>query len=72
MHRHELASLPMYPEGRACRRPTARRLFDLFDPVQSHTLTLPNGHTEIFVTELSPVQRQILRLLGITAKTYGR
>jgi len=72
MARHELPSLPMYPEDRECHRPTARRLFDLFEPVQSHMLTLPNGDAEIFVTELSPVQREILRLLGIAAKTYGR
>jgi transposase len=72
MVRHEIASLPMYPEERECRRPTARRLFDLFEPVQSHMLTLPNGDTEILVTELSPVQREILRLLGIPANTYGR
>lgn len=69
MARHELASLPMYPEDRECPRPAARRLFDLFDPVQSHMLTLPAGDTEIFVTELSPVQREILRLLGIPANT---
>ena len=29
---------PLYPEGRKCRRPTARRLIDLFDDVQRHSL----------------------------------
>jgi transposase len=72
MARRDIASLPMYPEGRECHRPTARRLFDLFEPIQSHTLSLPRGEAEVFLTELSPVQRQILRLLGISAKTYGR
>jgi len=71
MARHDLPWLPMYPEGRECHRPTARRLFDLFEPVQCHTLTLPSGQTENFVTELSPVQRQILELFGVPAKTYA-
>jgi hypothetical protein len=31
-------SLPPYPEGRKCCRPTARRLIDLFDDVQLHSL----------------------------------
>ena len=71
MARHDLPWVPMYPEGRECHRPTARRLFDLFEPVQCHTLTLPSGHTENFVTELSPVQGQILELFGIPSETYG-
>jgi transposase len=71
MVRHDLAWLPMYPEARECRRPTARRLFDLFEPVQRHMLTLPNGHVDNFVTELSPVQRQIAELFGIASKTYA-
>src|SRR5207249_11339339 len=38
MKREAIASLPLYPEGRKCRRPTTRRLIDLFDEVQCHTL----------------------------------
>ena len=34
-----MGSGPLYPEGRKCRRPTARRLIDLlFDDVQRHSL----------------------------------
>jgi hypothetical protein len=43
MEREELDSLPLYPEGRPCRRPTPRKLIDLFEPVQRHTLTV-RGH----------------------------
>ena len=39
MQRKGVESLPLYPEGRACRWPTARRVLDLFEPVQRHTLT---------------------------------
>ena len=38
MEREEIESLPMYPEDRPCRRPTARRVIDLFDDIQRHTL----------------------------------
>lgn len=38
MDRQAIAGLPLCPEGRKCRRPTARRLIDLFDDVQRHSL----------------------------------
>ncbi len=38
MQRDEIETLPLYPEGRACRWPTARRVMDLFESVQRHTL----------------------------------
>src|SRR5271165_6254628 len=36
MDREAIASLPLYPEGRKCSHPTARRLIDLFEDVQRH------------------------------------
>src|SRR5260370_38333570 len=36
MAREGVESLPLYPEGRAGRRPTARRVIDLFEDVQRH------------------------------------
>ena len=71
MQRAKIESLPLYPEGRACRRPTTRKIVDLFDGVQRHELKLPDREPEVMVTQLSPVQKEILKLLGITAKTYG-
>ena len=71
MERAQIESLPLYPEGRACRRPTTRKLLDLFDGVQRHELTLPGHEPEVMVTELSPLQKQVLKLLGISDKSYG-
>jgi transposase len=71
MERAGIESLPLYPEGRACRRPTTRKILDLFDGVQRHELTLPGREPEVMVTELSPLQKQVLRLLGISEKSYG-
>lgn len=65
MARSELESLPLYPEGRACRRPTARRVIDLFEEVQHHELSAAGQPPVSFTTDLSPLQRKILRLLGM-------
>src|SRR6478752_2239843 len=62
----EIESLPLYPEGRACRRPTARKVIDLFEDVQRHTLVAGKESPVEFTTELTRLQRRILRLLGMT------
>ncbi len=72
MEREKLDSLPLYPEGRPCRRPTTRKLIDLFEPIQRHTLTVRGQAPTTFLTELTPLQRRILKLLHIPANTYGR
>jgi transposase len=71
MKRAQIESLPLYPEGRACHRPTTRKILDLFDGVQRHELALPGRESEVMVTELSPLQKQVLKLLGISEKSYG-
>jgi transposase len=70
MEREGLDSLPMYPEDRPCRRPTARRVIDLFDDIHRHTLDSGEKAPTVFVTELSDLQRHILRLLGVPATEY--
>jgi transposase len=69
MDREAIASLPLYPEGRKCRRPTARRLIDQFEDVQRHTLQVGRQPPVVFATQLSRLQRRLLRLLGMT-KVY--
>jgi transposase len=71
MQRARLASLPLYPEGRPCRCPTARRVIDLFAPVQRHVLETTVGATTTAVTDRTPVQKQVLRLLGLPANAYA-
>ena len=71
MERAQIDSLPLYPEDRACRHPTTRKILDLFDGVQRHELTLPGREPEVMVTQLSPLQKQILKLLGISPNSYG-
>ena len=37
MERKGIESLPLYPERRACRRPTARKVIDLYEDVHRHS-----------------------------------
>lgn len=66
MKRSNVESIPLYPEGRACRRPTSRRVIDLFEEVQRHELITENQEPVVFTTKLSPLQIQILGLLDMS------
>jgi transposase len=66
MERDGMEDLPLYPESRPCRRPTARKLIDLFEDIQRHTLTSSAGPPVVFRTELTRLQRTVLRLLGMS------
>jgi transposase len=70
MEREKIESLPLYPEDRPCRRPTARRVIDLFDGIDRHTVSDGSSTPTVFVTELSDLQRRILKLLGIPDTAY--
>jgi len=67
----DIEGLPLYPEGRTCRRPTARRVIDLFEDVQRHTLIAEGQPGVIFTTELTRLQRKVLRLLGMSQAYDG-
>ena len=67
----QLESLPLYPEGRKCREPTTRRVLDLFEPIQRHELSA-GGEKQVLTTELTPVQRKIAHLLGLSPRSYAR
>lgn len=70
MAREGVESLPLYPEARACQRPTARRVIDLFEDVQRHELVTEDRTAVVFITDLTRLQRKILHLLGMP-KAYS-
>lgn len=71
MAAQDIQSLPLYPEGRACARPTTRRVLDVFEPIARHTIsTVGSDDSEVFTTELAPIHRMILDLLGMTTTDY--
>jgi transposase len=71
MEREGIASLPIYPEARGCRRPTARKVIDLFEDVQRHELSAGRRPAVVFTTKLNRLQRRILRLLGMPRAYRG-
>jgi transposase len=70
MEREGIESLPLYPEERHCRRPTAEQLLRLFANVARHVIERPSGKREIFQPELTAMQSQVLRLAGVPQSRY--
>lgn len=69
----DLTTLPIYSEDRACPAPTAERILDIFATVQRHDLVDARGHfVQSFEPELTPIQRRVLRLLGMSPALYRR
>jgi len=71
MRETRIDSLPLYPEDRECKAPTTRRIIDLFENIQLHELRTPRRGSPIrFPTELSALQRSVLRLLRVPETDY--
>ena len=78
MARNNVPALPLYPEGRACTRPTTQKLIELFEPIQRHAVLRATDCDSdedqeplILITTLTPVQRKIVQLLGLKPADYG-
>jgi len=72
MNTRGLRSIPIYPEERACRAPTADKLLGLFDGVRRHRLFSNGQPIQMFWDTLTDVQRIVLDLLGIPTAAYGQ
>jgi transposase len=71
MEEQGVESLPLYPEGRPCKRPTTPRVIDVFEPIARHTIwTKGSEEFELFTTELAPIHRAILKLLRVPTTDY--
>jgi len=66
-----IKSIPIYPEERQCRAPTADKILALFQPLRRHRLLRHGRPVKTFWDELSDVQRMVLELLGVPATAYG-
>ncbi len=70
MRRERLEELPIYPEQRQCRRPTTEQILRLFSFAERHTLLDAGRPIQFFNPELTPLQRQVLDLLGVPQSAY--
>ncbi len=70
MKREGNDELPLYPEERMTNQPTAKQIFRLFSLVQRHVLQHDKEIIRCFMPELTDIQRQILKLLGVSDSVY--
>jgi len=70
MVEHGIESLPILPEGRATKTPTTARLLEQFSDVAWYEVNHA-GENVVFPLELTPLQRKLLRLLGMTPAAYA-
>ena len=69
MQRKQLASIPIYPESRACQAPTIFDVVRLFRNVERYEVQ-SNNDTIVFPAELTDAQKQVLELLEIPVSAY--
>jgi len=70
MQRDGVEALALYPEERQTFRPTAEQVFRLFSLTQRHVLEHDGQLVRSFEPELTPLQRQVLNLLGVSKQVY--
>lgn len=69
MIRENIESLPILPEGRLTRTPTAPRILEKFSGVSWYEFER-GDETVTFPVELTPLQKQLLHLLGMETRAY--
>jgi hypothetical protein len=70
MQSQGIEELPLYPEDRPCRRPAARRIFQLFSHAQRNLLFDGEGVVQVFEPQLTELQRQVLQLLKLPESIF--
>lgn len=70
MNKERIKELALYPEERASKKPTTEQVLRLFAGVQGHVLSWRGKFVQAFEAELTPMQKTLLRLLGMPASYY--
>lgn len=72
MKRDGLESIPIYPEERDCKYPTAHSIVRVFQEVEKFEVQNRDGEvTEYFPPMLTPLQKQILNLMEVPLTLYA-
>ena len=66
----QIEQLPIYPEQRACRRPTTEHILRLFSLAERITVSARGQTLRVFPPQLTELQSQVLTLLGVPAQAY--
>jgi len=70
MQQQGVKKLALYPEERECEAPTAARVFEVFAFLQRHELSKGGKVAQVFLPEVTVLQKKILKLLGIPITRY--
>jgi transposase len=70
MQQQGVKKLALYPEERECKAPTAARVFEVFAPLQRHELRKGGKGVQVFLPEVTILQKEILKFLGIPVTRY--
>lgn len=70
MKRDGIEELPLYPEQRQCARPTTEQILRLFSLAERHRLIQDGRTAQVFEAELTALQREVLRLLGVSEHAF--
>jgi transposase len=70
MARNRVRDLPLYPEERKTRRPTAEQIFRAFSTVERHVLLHGTSEVRAFEPKLTITQAWVLSLLGVDQTAY--
>jgi transposase len=71
MRSRQMEQIPLYPEARECKAPTAARLLDVFDHLAVHDLMEDGKSIQRFQPQLTQLQLDLLDLLGMPADIYA-
>jgi transposase len=66
-----IEELPLYPDDKECKRPTARIILEQFERQRRNRLFLSNRLQQTFWDPLTSLQKEVLRLIGVDSKEYG-
>ena len=70
MKRERLKALPLYPEERRCAHPTTEQVLRLFSHAERQVLSRVGRVVQRFDAEFTPLQHQVLELLGLPASAF--
>lgn len=71
MQTSRIDELPLYPEERMTKRPTADQVFRLFSHAQRHTLSENGNVLRAFNPEMTDLQKQILNLIEVPLSAFA-
>ncbi len=70
LQREKIPELPLYPEERRSKRPTTEQVLRVFSLTERHILLKGGRVVQVFPPELTPLQKQLLALLGVPERAF--